>query len=150
MEGRGTRGATLVKTYVLDNSALIPLFFEEEGTEFIQKILQETDVEFIAPEFIVIELSNVFTTGVRRQKITLSEAAQYLYMFQQLSLDLKRYPIKKNLQHVLNLATQTGLSFYDAVYLGLAEQQGAILVTHDKRLRGEAGKRGISILPDKV
>ncbi len=139
-----------MKTYVLDNSALIPLFFEEEGTESIQKILQEVEVEFIAPEFLAIELSNVFTTGIRRQKITKSEAAQYLHMFQQLSLDLKRYPMQKNLQHVLDLATQTGLSFYDAVYLGLAEQQGAILVTHDKRLRGEAGKRGISILPDKV
>jgi predicted nucleic acid-binding protein len=139
-----------MKTYVLDNSALIPLFFEEQGTEFIQNLLQEKEAEFIAPEFLAIELSNVFATGIRRQKITKSEATQYLNMFQQLSLDLKKYPLQKNLQHVLDLATQTGLSFYDAVYLGLAEQQGAILVTHDKRLLNEAEKQGVSIIPNEV
>jgi predicted nucleic acid-binding protein len=139
-----------MKTYVLDNSALIPLFFEEQGTEFIQNLLQEKEAEFIAPEFLAIELSNVFATGIRRQKITKSEATQYLNMFQQLSLDLKKYPLQKNLQHVLDLATQTGLSLYDAVYLGLAEQQGAILVTHDKRLLNEAEKQGVSIIPNEV
>ncbi len=80
------------------------------------------------------------------KNITQAEAAQYLHAFQKLDLELLDYPSPKNLQHVLDLATQTGLSFYDAVYLGLAEQQGAILVTHDKQLRLESQKRGIEVL----
>jgi predicted nucleic acid-binding protein len=93
-------------------------------------------------------LSNVFTTALRRGKITPSEAAHYLHAFQQLNLKLKNYPSLKNLQHVLDLAAQSGLSFYDAVYLGLAEQVNGVLVSHDKQLRTTAKERGISILPE--
>lgn len=136
-----------MKTYVIDNSAIIPLFFKEDGTVFIQDLFGKKEETFLAPAFLAIELSNVFTTGIRRQRITQAEGAQYLHAFQKLDLKLVNYPSPKNLQHVLDLATQTGLSFYDTVYLGLAEQQGAILVTHDKQLRDEAQKRGIEILP---
>ena len=136
-----------MKKYVIDNSAIIPLFFKEDGTLFIQELLGKKNETFIAPAFLAIELSNVFTTGIRRQKITQAEAAQYLHAFQKLDLELLDYPSPKNLQHVLDLATQTGLSFYDALYLGLAEQQRAILVTHDKQLRLESQKRGIEVLP---
>lgn len=136
-----------MKKHVIDNSAIIPLFFQEDGTVFIQELFGKKGEIFIAPTFLAIELSNVFTTGIRRQRITQAEGAQYLHAFQKLPLELVDYPSPKNLQHVLDLSTQTGLSFYDTIYLGLAEQQAAVLVTHDKQLRLEAQKRGIEVLP---
>ena len=131
--------------HVIDNSALIPLFFEEEGTELIARLFERTDVELIAPGFLAIELANVITTGIRRQKITQAEGAKHLHDFQQLGLELIDYPSQQHLQHVLDLATKTGLSFYDAVYLGLAEQKGATLVTHDKKLGTQAEQEGVEL-----
>ena len=134
-----------MKMYVIDNSALIPLFFEEEGTQLIQRLFERVDVELIAPRFLAIELANVITTGIRREKITPSEGARHLHDFQQLRLELVDFPSPQNLQHVLDLATKTGLSFYDAVYLGLAEQRGATLVSHDKQLRVQAEQEGVEL-----
>ena len=135
-----------MKTYVVDNSALIPLFFEEEGTELIQSLFTTTDIKLIAPRFLAIELSNVITIGIRRKKITAAEGAKHLHDSQRLNLLLIDFPSQQNLQHVLDIATTTGLSFYDAVYLGLAEQKGAILVTHDQKLARQASLQGVSLL----
>ena len=58
---------------------------------------------------------------------------------------MMNFPSPQNLQHVLDLATKTGLSYYDAVYLGLAEQRWATLVTHDKQLRTQSEQQGVEL-----
>ena len=46
-------------TIIVDNSALIPLFFDEDGTRAAQELFSSEDHHCIAPDFLVIEFSNV-------------------------------------------------------------------------------------------
>ncbi len=134
-----------MKRYIIDNSALIPLFFDEEGTEFIHDLLLSLESQFCVPDFIAIEFSNVLATGIRRKRITSAEAAAHLHTFKMLDIERLAFPNVHELQDVLDLATRSGLSYYDAIYLSLAEKEGAILVTHDKKLITQAKLEGVVI-----
>lgn len=136
-----------MNTIVVDNSALIPLFFEEEGTEVAQQLFVDTDNSCIAPEFLAIEFSNVLTTGIRRKRITATEASSHLRGFRSIGLKLQHFPTSEDLQHVLDVADRTGLSFYDTLYLVLAQLENATLATHDKKLKAQAEKEGVEIHP---
>ena len=145
MERSCSERTALMKTIVVDNSALIPLFFEEDGTESAQKLFADKEHRCIAPDFLAIEFSNVLTTGIRRKRITPAQAASHLRDFQNIGLELHIFPRPKNLQHVLDVAARTELSFYDSLYLVLAEQEGAVLATHDKKLKIQAEREGVEL-----
>ena len=134
-----------MKKIVVDNSALIPLFFEEEGTKLAQKLFSDKANQCIAPDFLAIEFANVLTTGIRRKRITPAEASSHLRDFQNIGLDLRIFPTPKDLQHVLDVAERAKLSFYDSLYLVLAEQEGAVLATHDKKLKTQAKYEGVEL-----
>ncbi len=136
-----------MNTIVVDNSALIPLFFEEDGTEAAQRFFADQENRCIAPDFLSIEFSNVLTTGIRRKRITVTEATSHLRDFQRIGLELHHFPTSEDLQHVLDVAERTGLSFYDTIYLVLAQQENATLATHDKKLKTQAEKEGVEIHP---
>ena len=51
--------------------------------------------------------------------------------------------VMRDLQHVLDVAERTELSYYDAIYLVLAQQEGAALATHDKKLQAQARNEGV-------
>jgi len=134
-----------MKKVVVDNSALIPLFFEEDGTVLAQKLFSDKENRCMAPDFLAIEFANVLTTGIRRKRITPFEASSHLRDFQNIGLDLRIFPTPEDLQHVLDVAERTKLSFYDSLYLVLAEQEGAVLATHDKKLKIQAEHEGIEL-----
>jgi predicted nucleic acid-binding protein len=134
-----------MKPIVVDNSALIPLFFQEEGTEAAIKLFSDKSYRCIAPDFLAIEFANVLTTGIRRQRVTSVEASCYLRDFQKVGLELHLFPRPEDLQHVLDVAERAELSFYDALYLVLAEQEGALLATYDNKLKTQAAREGVEI-----
>ena len=132
-------------TIIVDNSALIPLFFDEDGTAAAQELFSNEENHCIAPDFLAIEFSNVLTTGMRRKRITPSEAARHLSDFHGIGLELRLFPAMRDLQHVLDVAERTELSYYDALYLVLAQQEGAALATHDKKLQTQARNEGVEL-----
>jgi len=128
---------------VIDASALIPLFFEEENTGESHEIFASREYDRLAPTFLAVEFSNVLATGLRRKRITPAEASQHLRDFGALDLELKPFPSRSDLQHVLDLADRTALSFHDAIYLALAQRHGALLATYDKALLKAARDSGV-------
>lgn len=134
-------------TIVVDNSAFIPLFFEEGGTRAAEALFTTEGHHCVAPDFLAIEFANVLTTGIRRKRITPSEASRHLKDFQEMALELRPFPAPRDLQHVLDVAERTDLSFYDALYLVLAQHEGFLLATHDKKLKAGAKKEGVEIHP---
>jgi predicted nucleic acid-binding protein len=147
LERHRSEGPPLMKVIVVDNSALIPLFFEEEGTEAAQELFASAQYHCIAPNFLAIEFSNVLATGIRRKRITSTEASRHLRDFQSIGLEMRIFPTMRDLQHVLDVSEKTELSFYDALYLVLAQQEGALLATHDKKLRTRAEQEGVETHP---
>ncbi len=136
----------MTKTIVVDTSALVPLFFQEGGTASAEALFSSAEYHCIAPDFLRIEFSNVLTTGIRRKRITPSEASRHLKDFREMALEVRPFPTPRDLQHVLDVATRTKLSFYDALYLVLTLQEGALLATWDKKLRAQAKKEGVEVL----
>jgi predicted nucleic acid-binding protein len=136
-----------MNTVVMDASALIPLFFQEEGTEASQNLLVRKDLNCVAPSFLAIEFSNVLATGMRRKRITPAEASRHLADFRSLPLDLRSFPADRDFQSVLDVAERTSLSFYDAIYLVLARSEDATLASFDKKLKSVAEQEGVGICP---
>ena len=113
---------------VVDASALAAMVFgEAEGRTIAAHLESET---LIAPSLIDCELVNVALKRVRRNpglavQIGLSLAAA-------LQMPLTRVAVPG--LDVLVLASETGLTAYDAAYLWLARSRDCELVTLDKGL----------------
>ncbi len=79
--------------------------------------------------------------------MTPAEAASHIKDFNDLGISLMHFPPAAGLHTVMELAVDTGLSFYDAIYLALAKKEGAQLATHDKKLKAIAKDCGVELLP---
>jgi predicted nucleic acid-binding protein len=91
-----------------------------------------------APELLLVETANALTLYVRAGRMTPSQAARALSDV--LALRLRLEPLEALVAPALEAALRHGISAYDACYLALAEQTGALLVTADRRLAGVAGR----------
>ncbi len=135
----------MVKSIVLDNSALVPLFLPDESTEFSQRLLKlgTQGSLLISPSFLLIEFGNTIATAVRRNRITPAQAAFAHAQIQELPITLVDYVSARRIPSIHGLAIQYGLSFYDALYLALAMEEGASLATLDGKLKQAAVVIGV-------
>jgi len=117
---------------VVDASVLAATLFDEPKRVEAAEALEGTEAH--APDLLDHELVNV---ARKKQRAGLGPAARVsLQMFQ--SLEITRHRVDPLLQW--ELASQHGLSAYDAAYLALAVELGCPLVTFDQKL-GEAARR---------
>jgi predicted nucleic acid-binding protein len=80
--------------------------------------------------------------GVRRKRITLTDAQEFLNL-------LKALPIRLRDPHsyddVFALADRHSMTVYDAAYLDLALREGLPLASLDKAMREAAVKSGVAL-----
>jgi predicted nucleic acid-binding protein len=120
-----------MKRFVLDASVLIKLFFEEEHSEAaVRAVKNATDL--LAPELLWAESANVIWKRVRRGEIDSHIGATLVE-------DLLRVPVRtfSELELVgpaFSLASETGRTVYDCLYLALAIRENIPLLTGDERL----------------
>ena len=113
---------------VVDASALAALLFSEPEADAIAAQLD--GAQLAAPALLGFELANVCLIKSRRhpeQREALTTAFRLRDRLQVANASIDP-------DGVLNLASATGLTAYDASYLWLARQLGAKLVTLDKQL----------------
>jgi predicted nucleic acid-binding protein len=123
-----------VPTRVVDASAVAAILFQEPEGE---KVVRQLDGhQLVASPLLDFELSNVCLTKLRRHPDRRDELLAGFRWRSRLAIQIR------NVDHeaVLALAEQTVLSFYDASYMWLARQLGAVLVTLDRRLAEAAEK----------
>jgi predicted nucleic acid-binding protein len=113
---------------VVDASALGAITFGEPEAHALRGYLE--DQTLIAPTLLDYELASVAITKVRRGPVSAAEAA--LLLMSALQLPIQRVAVPGD--EVFVLATQTGLSAYDAAYLWLARTTDSELVTLDRQL----------------
>jgi len=131
---------------VVDTSAVLRLFIPDgpipDGLEKFFRGVETGSNIAIAPELLMVEATNVVIKKQRRNELSLDEAKALISL-------LKQMPIRYFSHHSLfssthQIALETGLSAYDALFLALAQERGATLFTADNKLQSEAEKRGIS------
>ncbi len=118
--------------YVVDASIAAKWFAEEEEHSKAAFTLTAGRDELHAPDFFFLEMDNVICTWIMRGRIASADGNG-------LRQDLRRYPIQTHvfwplLDSAYAIATQTGRSVYDSLYVALAAVLGGPLVTADRRL----------------
>ena len=122
---------------VVDASALVEILIRKPTAKALEARLLDSGETIHAPHLIDIEIANVLrrltsarVLEARRAKTALDDLA---------ALSLFRYPHRDLLPRVWTL--RNNLTAYDAVYVALAEELDASLITRDRRLANAAGSR---------
>jgi predicted nucleic acid-binding protein len=118
---------------VIDTNILVYLLIEGDRTPHAQALF-ESDGEWRSEAFLLIEFSNVLTTYQRSGALSRSTAETLLATAERVVTGLVNVPHLR----ALRLATELGVSAYDARFLGAAQSLGSTLVTEDAKLRNAA------------
>jgi predicted nucleic acid-binding protein len=113
---------------VVDASAIAAVVFNEPASDDVVESIG--DARLIAPSLLPYELANVYVIKVRRypdQKTALDRAFSLLG-----ALDIELVAVSADAAGAL--ASETGLTAYDAAYLWLARRLELELVTLDRKL----------------
>ncbi len=120
-----------MKPLVVDASVVVKLYFAEEFSEDVERRFSSAK-ELIAPDFLLVETANVIWKRYRHGDISKEQASGIAEQIKTLPLD---YYASGNLAtEALNLAIKTGCTVYDCMYIALAVQQDAVMVSGDRRL----------------
>ena len=116
---------------VLDASVLIKLFIEEPGSvEAVAAV--ESAEQLLAPDLLLAESSNILWKRVQRGELDATVADELLTDI--LQMQIQYTPTRDLVAVALRLAIETERTVYDALYLALAIQADAVLLTADERL----------------
>ncbi|HEY2617444.1 MAG TPA: type II toxin-antitoxin system VapC family toxin [Acetobacteraceae bacterium] len=118
-------------TFVIDASVALKWFVEEQGTEQAAALLAGQDL-LIAPDLIVAEVANAGWNAVRAGTMSPEQhdhaAARLPLAFDAL------IPLGSLAERAVAISHLLDHPAYDCLYLALAEQRTATLVTADQRL----------------
>jgi predicted nucleic acid-binding protein len=117
---------------VVDASALAALLFGEPEADAVAGRLE--GAQLLAPGLLAFELANVCLMKCRRHPHQRDQLIAGFQLRDRLGVE----EVAVDHSSVLDLASSTGLTAYDANYLWLARQFGADLVTLDKALNRAA------------
>ena len=132
---------------VVDTSALLRLFIPDgsipDGLEaFFRGVEAGTNIA-IAPELLIIEATNVVVKKQRRSELNTDEGTGLIALLKQMPIRYFGHHALYNRTH--QIALETGLTAYDALFLALAQDRGAALFTADEQLQAEAQRRGLVV-----
>jgi predicted nucleic acid-binding protein len=129
---------------VLDASLASAWCFPDERTDYANSVLQavSSSMEAFAPRLWAYEVRNSVLMGLRRGRISKTDAEGFLDSLHDLNIHLAD-PVLYDA--VFELAESSGLTVYDAAYLDLAIREGAQLASLDEALRKAAVKAGVSL-----
>lgn len=133
--------------FVVDCSLTMAWLFEDEKSEFTEKILDRLNEEkAVVPPLWIYEVINVLICGEKRKRIAPSQSAHFLNVLSNLPIQvIENQPLLQS-ESMLFIARTYGLTSYDAAYLDLASRLGLPLASLDDKLIAAAKTSGIKIL----
>jgi predicted nucleic acid-binding protein len=130
---------------ILDASVAAKCFIEEPGSEDARRrVLSQLD--WIAPDLIFLEIASVMTKAVRRSAIELEAAERAVSALP--TLVASDVAGRDLCDRAFALAVAHGFSAYDASYLALAEREQTRVLTADRKLVERAEAVGLGALVD--
>lgn len=131
--------------FVLDNSVVIGWCFESQATEYSDRVLDNLNNETaFLPSLWVLEFSNILRKAIKLNKIDESRANDLITIIHELPINVDYTPI--SVAENLKLASQYGLTSYDAAYLELAIRLKLPIATGDEALKDAAIKAGVGLV----
>lgn len=132
--------------WVIDTSALVRLFVPDgpvhpEAEAAFNRAASGADL-LMAPQLLLAETANVLMRKRRRGELSSPELRELLQAVE--SLPIRYFEHQPLLIAACALAEDHELTFYDALYLALAERHGARLLTCDAELDKVARAIGLS------
>ena len=133
--------------FVLDCSVTMAWLFEDEQTEFTERILDKLGEDpATVPSLWCLEVLNVLLVAERRKRCTQAQSIHFLETLKSLPIEIAEATTATQSESLLLLAKAHDLSSYDAVYLDLALRLGCPLATLDLNLRKACKKAGVATL----
>ncbi len=117
-----------MSAWIVDASVAVKWVVEERGSEAAAALRGE---ELHAPDWILVECANVLWAKARRRELTWEEAYRGLALLLEAPLTLA--PASELVEKALTLAHELAHPVYDCLYLALAFDWDAPLVTADAR-----------------
>ncbi|MBA2379216.1 MAG: type II toxin-antitoxin system VapC family toxin [Blastocatellia bacterium] len=115
---------------VVDTNVVAYLLIDGDATAAAEKV-RAADSDWALPALWRSEFRNVLALYVRTDQLKLHDAVAVMSAAEKLFTG-GEYPVES--QGVLELATSSGCSAYDAEFAWLADRLGVPLVTADKKL----------------
>ena len=134
-------------SFVIDCSVAMAWCFEDEATDFTDRLLERLDSEsVVVPSLWPLEVANVLTISERKGRTNQAKITTFLQLLGDLPIAIDPKTESKALTDILSLARANGLTAYDAAYLELALREGLSLATLDKDLLRVAQHLGVPSL----
>lgn len=133
---------------VLDASAALAMFMDER-----EHLADDATFETLADQPCIVpahwhaEIGNALATNLRRGRLPADKFEFALTNLQALKVMTQPTPELDELAPAVRRAVEAGLSYYDELYVRLAETRGVPLFTFDAQMRKAALQRGITVLP---
>ena len=121
--------------YVLDCSVALKWFFQEPLSDVATRLLEKLQLghaELVAPDCIVAELGHSCRKLVLGRKLSAEESYAAIEEFAALPIAL--VPSRVLARPAMELAIQHLGTFYDALYIALAERENLKVITADDRM----------------
>lgn len=122
---------------VVDASVLAEYLGEAERAELARRCLVANRARLWAPHLVEAEVGHALRRGVRRGEIGVDAAREALDDL--IAMPLRRVGHRQLIPRAWEL--RENVSFYDALYVALAELLEEPLITFDGRLAGASGVR---------
>ena len=136
-----------MNTYVVDTSVLVKFVLPDEYNEAIEEIVslhERSEIQLVAPDFLLVECANVLWKVARRVGTPVKDVMVQLNRLRGISV---RFVSQTNLlEDALRLALDMNIIVYDALYCALAQREDAEIITEDRGLRNALDDTGIRYL----
>ena len=122
-------------TQAIDTSALVKYVLPEQDSSVAEKLVafhRAGVVNLIAPEYVLVESANVLWKQLQRRNLRADEAVASFRALRVLGIRL--VPNAELLEDALTLATDHGVTVYDALFCALAVRESVPLITSDYAL----------------
>lgn len=121
----------MTRRFVVDASVAVKCLLPEADSEQALCLYASPDYELIAPDFLLIEVTNAMWKKVKTQQINAEDALAVLHDFKN-SFAIKFIPFLPYLDRAFHIAKDIGHnSIYDCIYSALSEEQNCQLITAD-------------------
>ena len=120
---------------VMDTSALVKYVLPEEDSPVVEKLIafhHAGMAHLVAPEYVLVESANVIWKHIQGRNLQPEDAVPSLRALRDLGIRL--VPDADLLEDALMLATDHGITVYDALFCALAARENVQLITSDNAL----------------
>lgn len=128
------------QSIVIDNGIAVKWFVPEPDSAKARSIFRDYEngsLKLLAPDLIFAEFGNVIWKKHQFQNLSLNDANDAITEFKNLTLTIA--PSADLFERAFEIAVAHKRTFYDSLYLALAEREKCEFVTADERLFNAVG-----------